>query len=173
MHRTQQTFVPEFHPGSNGVNTVSWEVGTNEIQIAGHRVFPEQEWRKAIEHYLFGVWSASDEVVIRPKISFSRLTLRLNRSNGEYYAYGVPQEKLPPGFAESQRHYTLFVGTGHQSNIETGLIRFVKNKRIKLLRMYLPMSEGYLTLWKKSRRGQYGVTAIDLPPSWGVNGPEY
>jgi hypothetical protein len=46
------------------------------------------------------------------------------------------------------------------------LIRFVKDGGIKLLRLYLPISEGYISLWKKERRGQYGVTAVDLPRDW-------
>ncbi len=150
-------------------------VVTNDIQVSGltSQEFPESRWREAILFYLFGIWANRQSVTYRPKICFSDITLRLDRSSddGEYYVYGTPTEELPYPFPIREDE-KLTVRSFRQVDVEVALARFVKNDRIKLLTLSLRYS-GRLMLWKKSRRGQYGCTATDIPRSWGVHGPEW
>lgn len=146
---------------------------SNDIQVSGltSQEFPESRWREAILFYLFGVWADRQSVTYRPKISFGDITLRLDPSSGEYYAYGTPTEELPYPFPVREDE-KLTVRSLRQADVEVALARFVKNDRIKLLTICSECS-GRLMLWKKSRRGQYGITATDIPRSWGTRGPEW
>lgn len=146
---------------------------TNDLQVSGVHEFPENRWREAILFYLFGVWGDKHDVMYRPKIAFGDITLRLDCSQGTYYAYGTPHERLPPWCYELKAEEKLWVGDGKQADVEVALIRFVKDNRIKLLTLQLPDSKGSIFLWKKPRRGEYGVFSAGIPKSWGVNGPIY
>ena len=139
------------------------------IQISGYTNFPESRWREAILFYLFGMWGNRDNVTYRPKICFGDITLRLDRQDGEYYAYGHAQapEKVP-NCSHAER---LCVDSGRQTEVEVALIRFVKDDRIKELGLHLPASHGELVLWKKGRRSQYGYAGVGLPYTWGTKGP--
>lgn len=132
-----------------------------EIQISGQTNFAANRWREAILYYLFGVWGDKSEVMYRPKIHLGPITLRLNPSAETYYAHAVPL--LP----EDELNLSLFsseemISVGpRQTEVETGLIRFVKNGRIKLITIHLD-NGGLLRLWKGNRRGDLFLQ------SWGV-----
>ena len=154
------------------VQRLAWIV-SNDIQVSGltSQEFPESRWREAILFYLFGIWADRQSVTYRPKIGFGDITLRLDPGDGEYYAYGTAHEELPYPFPVREDE-KLTVTSWKQADVEVALARFVKNDRIKLLTLCLRYS-GRLMLWKKSRRGQYGITATDIPRSWGTRGPEW
>lgn len=147
---------------------------SNDIQVSGltSQEFSESRWREAILLYLFGIWADRQSVTCRPKIGFGDITLRLAPGDGEYYAYGTPNEELPTEHPVGERDDHLVVRSWKQADVEVALARFVKNDRIKWLTLSFRYS-GRLVLWKKSRRGQYGITATDIPRSWGTRGPEW
>ncbi len=127
------------------------------LQVSGLECFEERGWRECVLYYLFGVWSGAENVVYRPKINFGEITLRLNVGEGRYYAHGTPVELEYPYFLATE---TLVVENG-QRDVEIGLVRFVKNNRIKML--VIKLSEGSeLRLWKKSERSRFGITATGL-----------
>lgn len=134
---------------------------SNDIQVSGLSCYPEERWREAILHFLFGVWGNKDQVMYRPKISFGGIVLRLNTSNCEYYAYkqaSVSQEEPPPCSS-----CDLVEHSGRQADIEVALIRFVKDNRIKQLRLWLRSGQEII-FWKKDKRGEYGCcTSLPLP----------
>ena len=147
---------------------------SNDIQVSGlpSQEFPESRWREAILFYLFGIWTNRQSVTYRPKINFGDITLRLDPSGGEYYEYGhaeVPQDVPPLGPDD------LVETSGRQADVEVALIRFVKNDRIKQLRLGVVCDQkvrrAQLVLWKKARRGEYGYAGIGLPYTWGTRGP--
>jgi hypothetical protein len=150
-------------------------IANNEIQVSGlaEQEYPELRWKEAILFYLFGVWSNRESVMYRPKISFGDITLRLDISSAEYYAYGhqeSPREDVPPLGAND-----LVVTSARQSEVEVGLIRFVKNPKIRQLRLTLETHDkmylGTLVFWKKAKRGEYGVAGLGLPYTWTTRGP--
>ena len=147
---------------------------SNDIQVSGltSQEFPEGRWREAILFYLFGIWANRESVTHRPKINFGDITLRLAPGDGEYYAYGTPNEELPTECPAGERDDHLVVRSWKQADVEVALARFVKNDRIKWLTLSFRYS-GRLMLWKKSLRGQYGIAATDIPTSWGTRGPEW
>ena len=147
---------------------------SNDIQVSGlpSQEFPESRWREAILFYLFGIWSGRESVMYRPKIGFGDITLRLALGDGEYYAYGTPNEELPAEHPIGERDDHIVVRSWKQADVEVALARFVKDDRIKWLTLSFRYS-GRLVLWKKLRRGQYGITATDIPRSWGTRGPEW
>ena len=144
------------------------ETKYKDLQVSGSECFSEHRWREAVLYYLFGIWGDKQEVTYRPKISFGNVTLRLDLSTAEYYAYGVSTPELHPEFTDAE---ILQVESGKQNDVEAALARFVKNDGIRLLIITLPLSKnGALALWKKYRRGQYGYESIGLPKSWGTGG---
>ena len=140
-----------------------------DIQVSGFECFEENRWREAILSYLFGVWGNLKGVMYRPKMMFGGITLRLHQSAGEYYAYGPKTHEDPPAVRRLEEH--LVLKTWEQPEVEVALARFVKDNGLRQLT--LPFRHGELRLWKKSQRGQYGIEAIGLPVSWGVDGPEW
>lgn len=149
-------------------------VVNNDIQVSGlvSQEYPEARWKEAILFYLFGVWSNKQSVMYRPKISFGDITLRLDPSSAEYYAYGH-QEK--PQEIPQISSNDLVVPTARQADVEVGLIRFVKNPKIRQLRLTLETHDkmflGQLVFWKKVRRGEYGVAQLGIPYTWTTRGP--
>lgn len=154
-------------------------VVNNDIQVSGlsSQEFPERRWREAILFYLFGIWSGKLSVTYRPKIHFGDITLRLQPSDdpegGEYYAYGhaeKPQE--PPALGPDD----LVVRSGRKADVEVALARFVKDDRIRQLRLGVVCSQNVhrcqFALWKiRGERGKYGYAGIGLPYEWGTRGP--
>ena len=135
----------------------------SEIQVSGLTltIFPQERWREAILSYLFGLWTNKSEVVYRPKIAFGTIVLRLDQSKGAYYAYGKNQEgEQAPYFNDEE---VLIVGP-KQEEVEIGLVRFVKNDRIRRITITSDNS-GFVRLWKKARRGEYGVMSYNIPIS--------
>lgn len=139
-----------------------------EFQVSGNACFSERRWREAILYYLFGVWAGQQKVMYRPKISFGPITLRLAADAGEYYAhawdrqgaldfFGVDLNGLAPAFPNS-----IILRVGYtQVEVEQGLVRFVKNNRVKLL--VISLREGEIRLWKMQERSRLGISATGLP----------
>ncbi len=139
-----------------------------DIQVSGRTGFPGSRWREAVLFYLFGIWGNREDVTYRPKIHFGDICLRLDRQSKEYYAYG--HAEVPELTPITSSEETLFVRSG-QNEVEIGLIRFVKDNRIKKLVLSLgPGGACQLLLWKKEKRSEYGVAGIRLPYSWGTKG---
>lgn len=144
-----------------------------DIQVSGRTDFSESRWREAILFYLFGMWSGNEDVTYRPKIHFGDICLRLDQRNGDgdYYAYGHQEvrEDVPALGSDD-----LVETSGKQAEVEVALIRFVKDDRIRQLRFCFPSVSNNINtlfLWKKKRRGEYGVAGIGLPYAWGTKGP--
>lgn len=143
-----------------------------ELQVgASGRTFPEERWREAILYYLFGVWSGNVAMTLRPKISFGNVTLRLvpdpkalHPDARVYYAYGIAPDGERCSHSAITRGELLFVGN-EQARVETALIRFVKDNRIKTLAISMGTGGG-IQLWKTSRRGEYRCTAVGLSRTW-------
>lgn len=129
-----------------------------DLQVSGLQIFTEDRWRDCILHFLFGVWSDDRNVTHRPKIQLGEITLRLIQATGEYVAYGDSLEPEHPSFTEDE---TLVV-SGSQLGVEMGLVRFVKNDRLKLLVIVLPRG-AEVRLWKKLWRSRFGISATGIP----------
>lgn len=141
----------------------------NDIRISGlaSQEFPEARWREAILSYLFEIWSGRPRATGYPMIGFGNITLRLDPSCGLYYAYGIPSKESPGYEHFVKGDEDIHVRSGRKEDVEVGLIRFVKNNRIKLLTLWLPTSGGPVTLWKKPQRSQYGCCAsANIPRSF-------
>jgi len=134
---------------------------SSEIQVSGITCFPQERWREAILFYLFGLWANKEIVAYRPKIAFGTIVLRLDESRGEYYAYGRNQDGECPPFLLPIKE-ELVVGPA-QEQVEIGLVRFVKNDRIRRLAIKSANS-GLIWLWKQTKRGQYRVCASSEVP---------
>ncbi len=157
-----QLVAPSQHPFRPGW---PWPAD-REIQVCGDTCFPEHRWREAFLYYLFGVWGNKQSVVYRPKMILGSITLRLWQKGQEYYAYGRPNEEPPLHYGDEAQE--LHVGH-RQAEVEQALIRFVKNKALKVL--VITLNLGVVYLWKKRKNGEYGVSATGLPVSWGSQGP--
>lgn len=125
-----------------------------EIQVNGMTCFPQNRWREGILYYLFGIWSDKVEVTYRPKIHFGFACLRLSPGERQYYAYGKCPDTEKPSFPEEG----VLTVSWEQTEVEQGLIRFVKNEAIKMLVVTLKNHRQFC-LWKKERRGEYGCWA--------------
>lgn len=137
-----------------------------EIQVSGLLTFPGNRWRDAFLHYLFGIWADHSDVTYRPKIALGGISVRWNPEDPakKYYVYGHrPFDR--PACPDVPSENKLVVGRT-QDVFEGGLIRFVKNDRILLLELQLPLSASLL-LWKNPQeRGFLGVAFRgELPPA--------
>lgn len=138
-----------------------------DIQVSGLVNFPEWRWREAILYYLFGIWGEKQEVMSRPKLIFGDVTLRLDLEVGQYFAYGRDAGEVSYRLHSEEE---IIDAGPDQVEVEQALIRFVKNDRKRLLVLHLK-GGGSLSLWKKQRRGEYGIAATDLPTNWEGLGP--
>lgn len=133
-----------------------------DVQVGHCYQFSENRWREAILAFLFGIWSGKPSVLDRPKIIFGGLTLRLDKVERRYFAYGKGADDycgMPMTCPFGSEDLT--VGDS-QVEVEIGLVRFVKDNQIKLFTINL--RDGCLVLWKKSRRGEYGCYTTDGVP---------
>lgn len=129
----------------------------HEIQVSGNRCFPVNEWRNAILYYLFGVWGNKDYVMYRPKMNFAGVSLRLDPERRCYYLQGrMHVADVVPVMADGER-----IVLDSQDEVETGLVRFVKDESIKKLTIQFRDGSQFF-LWKKERRGEYGVHAYGI-----------
>lgn len=132
-----------------------------ELQVSGLRIFPEDRWRDCILHFLSGMWGDDESVTYRPKIDFGGIALRFIPETGEYIAYGTSGE-LAPAPTSWSPEATLTVAST-QSEVELGLVRFVKNDRTLLLIIRL-RGGGEVRLWKKRWRSRFGISAQGILP---------
>lgn len=108
------------------------------IQVSGRKNFDGHFWHNAILHYLECIWKGDDAVLYRPKINFFGTTLRLNKEKGVYYVYdGNIVEPMATVVSEAKETERIFVQNS-KSDVEVGLISFIKNKRIKELVIQFP-----------------------------------
>jgi hypothetical protein len=135
-----------------------------DVQVGHCHQFPENRWREAILAFLFGIWSGKPSVWDRPKIIFGGLTLRLDKVEKRYFAYGRGADDyydMPLTCPTGSEDLTV---SDSQQEVEIGLVRFVKDNQIKLFTINL--QEGCLVLWKKGKRGEYGCHSTqDVPIS--------
>ncbi|HPA25752.1 MAG TPA: hypothetical protein PLK76_03270 [bacterium] len=134
------------------------------IQVSGLKNFAENEWRKAVLYYLFGVWKNMHDVAYRPKISFDGqipldcVSLRLDKGESKYYALAGYQlsSVIPSFYAED-----VLCVSSDRNAVEMGLVRFAKDKAIRMLK--IDFGEGkVLALWKHRCRGQYSFAGQNL-----------
>jgi hypothetical protein len=145
----------------------------NNILVSGLTQFLESRWRDAILYYLNGILANRKSVVYRPGIQFGNITLRLNQHSGEYFAYGPSEACAPRALSDVSANDLLVELSGNQEAVERALARFVRNDRIKQLRLFLPAVNGCsaVILWKKERRSEYGCVGLNLPCDWLAHGP--
>lgn len=136
------------------------------LQVSGLHNFEGFRWREAILCYLNGVWAGRQDVIYRPKIHFSGssaphpllayMSLRLNLDDGTYYAEGnFAADGRCPVFSLKE---SLLVTRNNRPEVEQGLIRFVRDNRIRFLGMSLePRMLRMLCLWKSEKRSQLNL----------------
>ncbi len=151
------------------MSTSTVSVVDRELQVgASGRIFPEERWREAILYYLFGVWSGDESVTGRPKIIFGEVTLRLDPQRCEHFVYGKGSDY---DFATATGPGEHLVVDPAQKDVELGLVRFVKDDRIKKLSIAWSTTVR-LSLYKTKRRGQYRcATWCGVPLTWEGLGP--
>ncbi len=133
-----------------------------DLQVSGLQEFKEDRWRDCILYFLFGMWSDAGNVTYRPKLDLGEITLRLNEEKCEYFAYGRPVELQHPSFSIEETLTVCYA----QMAVEQGLVRFVKNDRLKLL-VILLRDGGEVRLWKKPQRSRFGITCKAIPQYMG------
>ncbi len=144
-------------------------MSNRDLQVAGFEVFPERKWRDGILYFVNGMLRDKPGVTDRPKIHLGDLTIRLDRENNCYYAYGVGADGHPP-LDDLGWH-----GVGcSRVEVEHGLLSFVMNNRIKVLWIdFDPNFAGgaVVALWKQKERGTYRIFTRGIPRSCGGLGP--
>jgi hypothetical protein len=126
----------------------------NKNILIGLREYEEARWKEAIIHYLFGVWAGK----LQPIIRFGDLILRLN-PRGTYIAFGKGTDEHYPSHVHPIQCLDIEAPT--RTEVEVGLARFVKDRKIELLEFHIGRS--YVTFFKKQRNAQYGIHAYNLP----------
>lgn len=116
---------------------------STEIQVFGLNVFPENRWRNAILHFLFGMWSETEAAMTRPKISFKGFTLRFDSELNRFVAYKnaghVEDTTLETFLGETgnaelmETEHVLELQAPSWQEAEIALMRFVKCSRIRVL----------------------------------------
>lgn len=134
---------------------------TYELQISGSKFFAAERWRDALIHYVSGVWDNEREVMIRPKISFDRFSLRLSESTARYWAHKLDNDPDvdPPFFSEAD----ALIVRDSQEEVEVALLRFVWGDRIRALVIKLEDPSGMIRLWKGRNRGELFSLTSGLP----------
>lgn len=139
------------------------------IWVSGIDGYQERNWREAILAFLFGLWSSRYYIANTPTISFGNLTLRLDRAQKRYLAYGRGMVDLNLRSAVAADGEDVLHVNDPQFEVEGGLVRFVKSNRIKTLIIHIchPQGVGMVILWKADKRGQYWCwSSEDLPRRW-------
>ena len=136
------------------------------IQVSGLDFFPQDRWREGILYFVNGILADEDRVMYRPKISIGDVGLTLDAENGCYSFWGYDTNIVPPVVDEAT--FTLTVGAS-QVEVEHALLRFVKNNKIRMLTLRMPMRGGLaahddelrmceLVFWKGRERSFLGIT---------------
>lgn len=97
-----------------------------------------------------------DRGLARPKIILGTVTLRLR--DGYYHAHGQSEERPSPKLNTDS---ALWADCDPLA-VESALIRFVKNNRISSVTIN-GHSGGTVTIWKKAKRGEFGVLTDGIP----------
>lgn len=135
------------------------------IQVSGNTAYNGNQWREAILAYLGGVWSGDESVTSRQKLNFNNTTIRLGR-NDKYYAYFVNEPDnadFPP--MPSNAAELLTIMDANEYDVESGLIRFVRNNQIRQLALMFPgkvSSEGMILLVKGQKRSELHIHTFGL-----------
>jgi hypothetical protein len=163
--------------GATEAGTFKWTRATwgGSLQVGEGRgdneeAFPAYRWKEAILALLNGIWSGRREILALPKISLgnfpeatSQDCVELLLYEGQYYAAGTSSEEVPGHW----KHAELLYCSPSQYDVESTLIRFVKNETIKAIRID-SASGGNVWLWKKDD-GELGVDAKDIQRHPGVS----
>lgn len=135
------------------------------VQVAGFDIYPQNQWRQATLHYLNGVWSGDRDIMMRPKINFSGVTLRLRVDLKTYYAYRSADAQV-----HGERFFRMLeeeplVVPCEQAEVEVGLMRFVRNDKINALRIFFARG-AWMILHKTTKRGEFLVFASENLPDF-------
>ena len=124
-------------------------------------------WRNRVLKFLTQVWSndcnidldGEDDFPFDTELSFGDVIFWWGRQDFVPYIKKSPITAMerPP----SIRAADALILDNQTSSIEAGLIRFIKNNRVKALIIKFPAAEVWL--WKKKDRGDLGVWARGLP----------
>jgi hypothetical protein len=134
----------------------------SDLQVSGNTRYNGNQWREAILAYLGGVWSGDESVTNRQKISFNNTVLRLG-CDDKYYAYFVNEPDETQQMWSSLE--TLVVVDTTQNNVESGLIRFVRNNKIRQFALVFDngvSSEGMILLTKGQKRSELHISTYGL-----------
>lgn len=147
------------------IATTTMSAPVTSIRILENRNFIGSDWREAILTFLNGVWS--DHIVINhpAEICFNNIRLQLGQNN-EYYVYFLV-ERDGTNFnatAPYNRDAMYIVSYPSANDVEAGLIRFVRNNKIRQLVIGFP-GVGRVTLTKDQKRGSLFVSAEFYIPS--------
>ena len=135
------------------------------IQVSGLNTFPQHRWREGILYFVNGILADEDRVMYRPKISLGDVGLCLDAENERYSFWGFDTNVVPPVVDKA---FTLAVGAS-QVEVEHALLRFVKNGKIRMLTLRMPVRGGGVVLedgplmselvfWKGRERSFLGIT---------------
>ncbi len=147
----------------------------HDILVAG-KIFLESEWRNAIRFFLDGIQGEKKEVMLRPEINFgNKVVISFNTQFCDgYRAYGDGANEAFSMDVTTEQHLLAQIGWNcDKYNLEAVLARFLKNNRIRLLKIYFagPADTRSSCIWicKKRERGQYGIRTENLRkncPNW-------
>lgn len=139
-----------------------------DLQVSGNKSYDGSQWREAILAYLGGVWSGDESVTSRQKLCFNNTVIRLGRE-GKYYAYFVNEpdgaEGGPIGIPMARPSDLLVVMHTTENEVESALIRFVRNNKIRKLALMFDngvSSEGMILLAKGQKRGEIHIYTYGL-----------
>ncbi len=123
-------------------------------------VFKPGKWRAAILHFLFEVWSGNDE--FKHSITIDSAVLTLDPTTHQYMLQSVSLVTHNPTLTEATADNSLAV-SNNQLDVQDGLVRFVKNTKIKTLLIRFP-GNGILIL-EKARKYSALFMRYTLPAS--------
>lgn len=139
-----------------------------DLQVSGNHSYNGNQWREAILAYLGGVWSGDESVTSRQKLCFNNTVIRLGRE-GKYYAYFVNEpdgaDGGPIGLPMVRPSDLLVVMHTTENDVESALIRFVRNNKIRKLALMFDngvSSEGMILLAKGQKRGELHIYTYGL-----------
>lgn len=139
---------------------VESEMQDDMIQVSGNANFPQTQWRKALLHFLFGMWGMEYCVTYRPKVDLVGGGFRYQPESRSYTCTpGNSKEELWPVRNDPRGDFERTVDVApHDSadTVETSLIRFVKNDNLRRLTLHFHCGHR-LILTKGPKRGDLQV----------------
>lgn len=130
------------------VKTLKTKHGKGQMQE-----FDGTNWRKALSHYLDGVW-AQKNASVEGVLMIDHVVLFIN--HGEYNFTCPPSPVYSrPELTRDQIHAI----TGKRDEFELGLAKFIRNNGIRMLAV--EFTDSRMMLWKGPRRTDLFFTVMD------------